>query len=91
MPISDFTYLVDLSKTIYPILKDRLNRQKLCVWVGGHTFYETKGYELDRIDDNSIDFIFLLDTLVRVNKKYLMSYFYHFRRVLKSECIPILN
>ena len=52
---------------------------------GGFKIYKTKGFELDGIDNKSIDFIFSMDTLVRVNKKFLNSYFDHFNRVLKSD------
>ena len=50
---------------------------------GRYTFYETKGYELDGIENDTVDFIISMDTLVRVNKKYLNSYFEQFNRVLK--------
>ena len=85
VPYAGFTHLVDLSKTILPVLKKRLSNSGGGGGVGLYSFYETKGYELDGIRDNSIDFIFSIDTLVRVNKKYLRSYFNHFRRVLKSD------
>ena len=52
---------------------------------GGWTFYETKGYELYGIDDGTFDFIFSMDTFVRVKKKFLMQYFKHFKRVLKND------
>ena len=80
VPCAEHSFLVDLSKDILPVLNDRLHE----VEGGGYTFYKTKGFELDGIDNNTIDFIFSMDTLVRVNKKYLSRYFEHFRRVLKS-------
>lgn len=37
-------------------------------------FYKTRGNELWGIEDNSIDFIFSMDALVRVKKKYIRAY-----------------
>jgi len=79
VPVADYTFLVDLSRSILPVLNEKLVPTK-----GKYTFYETKGYELDGIEDNSIQFIFSMDTLVRVNKNYINSYLKHFRRVLTS-------
>ena len=78
VPHANHSILVDLSKEILPELNERLQEvpEKF-------TFYETKGYELDGIENDTVDFIFSMDTLVRVNKKYLNSYFEHFNRVLK--------
>jgi len=68
--------LCDLSKDLVPLLERKFGESSF-------EFYETKGYELDGLSSNSVDFIFSMDTFVRVNKKYLKKYFKEFRRVLK--------
>lgn len=68
--------LCDLSKDIIPILENNFGK-------GNFDFYETKGYELRGIESNSIDFIFSMDTFVRVDKKHLKKYFLEFKRVLR--------
>jgi len=64
IPYAKHSYLVDLSKEILPVLQTRLLKKG-----GEYTFYETKGFELDGIADNSIDLIFSMDTLVRVKNR----------------------
>ncbi len=78
VPIAQHTFLVDLSKEILPALQNKLNNPER------YTFYETKGYELNGIEDASIDYIFSMDTLVRVNKRFLNLYFKEFKRVIKK-------
>jgi ubiquinone/menaquinone biosynthesis C-methylase UbiE len=80
VPVAKHTTLVDLSKDILPVLEKRIKK------VGGdYTFYETKGFELNGVADGTIDLIFSMDTLVRVNKKFLKKYFSEFRRILKMD------
>jgi SAM-dependent methyltransferase len=80
VPFASHSALADLSKEIMPVLQARLEKAG-----GVFTFYETKGYELNGIGDHTIDFIFSMDTLVRVNKRFLRQYFEHFKRVLKKD------
>jgi len=68
--------LVDLDKRIVPILEKRLE--------GCHfRFYQTKGYELDGVESNSIDFIFSMDALVRTPVWAICRYMKQFRRVIR--------
>lgn len=46
-------------------------------------FYLTRGNELRGIEDSSVDFVFSLDTLVRIPKKFIQRYFTETYRVLK--------
>ncbi len=78
VPIARKTILVDLDKSIIPLLTKRLGGSNF-------DFYETKGYELKGINNNSVDFIFSMDTLVRVKKSFIKKYFIEFSRVLKKE------
>lgn len=54
-------------------------------------FYLTKGDELHGIDDGTVDFVFSLDTLVRVPKKFIRRYFAEAYRVLKPGGIIFLH
>jgi len=47
------------------------------------TFYKTSGNELAGIRDHTVDFIFSMDTLVRVPKNFIFDYFKEFARVLE--------
>jgi ubiquinone/menaquinone biosynthesis C-methylase UbiE len=69
--------LVDLGDDLLPLLKKKLGDE--------FNFYKTKGNELSGVDENSIDLIFSMDSLVRVpNKSYISDYFSEFNRVLRS-------
>lgn len=81
VPNARHTFLVDLSKNILPVLLNKLNHPK----INKYTFYETKGDELKGIQDKSIDFIFCIDTLVRVSKQSIRKYFNEFNRILKND------
>ena len=76
--------LCDLSKDLVPIIEDNFGKDTFI-------FYETKGYELDGLGSDSVDFIFSMDTFVRVNKNYLKKYFKEFRRVLKTNGKMLLH
>ncbi len=80
VPNAKHTFLVDLSKDILPILLNKIKNSK-----NNFTFYETKGNELQGIDNKTIDFIFCIDTLVRVSKKSIKKYFFEFKRILKED------
>lgn len=42
------------------------------------------GYDLKEIEDNSVDFIFSMDSLVRSEKEIIQDYILEFKRVLKE-------
>tara|TARA_Y100001980_G_C14556640_1_gene349005 strand:- start:16248 stop:16946 length:699 start_codon:yes stop_codon:yes gene_type:complete len=88
IPKAMHTTLVDLSEDIIPILENRMKNVNVNK---KFTFYATKGYELDGVQDDTIDLIFSIDTLVRVKKRYLEKYFSEFRRVLKKDGKMILH
>jgi SAM-dependent methyltransferase len=76
-PHAKFITLVDLSDELLPTLKKK---------IGKFNFYKTKGDELLGINSNSIDFIFSMDSLVRVpNLNYLRNYFSEFKRILTPQ------
>jgi len=80
VPNAEHTFLVDLSEDIFPVLLNKFNNSSENI-----TFYETKGNELKGIGNKTIDFIFCIDTLVRVSKKSIRKYFFEFKRVLKKD------
>ena len=84
VPNARETILVDLDKSITPMLNKRLGNSN-------YFFYETKGYELKGIKDNSVDFIFSMDTLVRVRKNFIKKYFSEFNRVLRKDGMLLLH
>jgi len=77
LPNAKEAILVDLNKSIIPLLDKRLKNKN-------YIFYETKGFELEGIANNSVDFIFSMDTLVRVKKKFIKKYFIEFERIMNS-------
>lgn len=54
-------------------------------------FYISKGNELEGIESKSIDFIFCIDTLVRVEKKFIIDYIKEISRVLKDNGKAIIH
>lgn len=55
------------------------------------SFYITQGNELAGIAENSVDFVFSIDTLVRVEKESIQAYLYEIKRVLQPKGIAILH
>ena len=47
-------------------------------------FYVCEGNELNGVSNSSVDLIFTMDTLVRVEKEYIYDYFKEMHRVLKK-------
>tara|TARA_S200000501_G_C20682540_1_gene681429 strand:+ start:140 stop:829 length:690 start_codon:yes stop_codon:yes gene_type:complete len=80
VPNAKHTFLVDLSKDILPVLLKEIKSNR-----NNFTFYETKGNELQGISNKTIDFIFCIDTLVRVGRNSIRKYFSEFKRVLKED------
>ena len=71
--------LVDLNTQFFRYLRKRFrrNRRKL-------VFYETSGYELNGIDDDSIDFVFSFGTFVHIDPDGIDEYLSEIARVLRS-------
>jgi len=67
---------VDINENGFDYIKNKLPFENI-------SFYLSKGNELKGIESQSIDMIFSIDTLVRVNKKFINDYFSEFARVLK--------
>lgn len=76
MLLADEIICVDLNEIFFDYIKEKIHSDKL-------TFYMTAGYELLNIKDKSVDLIFSMDTLVRVSRDNIKSYFKEFARVLK--------
>lgn len=68
--------LVDLDEFCFKWLRPKLKHNDV-------TFYKTKGNEVAGIEKGSIDFIFSVDTFVRVPKKAIFNYFKDFAKVLR--------
>ena len=74
----DVVHLIDLNDKLLPILEKKFGNN--------FKFHTTKGNELKQLLDDSIELIFSMDSLVRVpSKKYILDYFYEFKRVLKKQ------
>ena len=79
-------YLLNAKKVICVDMYD-LSRKKIMKRYDNPlnvVFYRTKGYELSGIPSDSVDFIFSVDTLMRLEKKNYEMYFKEFSRVLKG-------
>lgn len=70
-------HLTDLTDQLKGILSEKLG-QKM-----GY-FHKTKGDELSGFADETIDFIFSMDSLVRAPKKSIFNYFSEFYRTLNK-------
>jgi ubiquinone/menaquinone biosynthesis C-methylase UbiE len=74
----DEVHLMDLNDKLLPILQKKFGNK--------FTFHTTNGNELKSLDDDSIELIFSMDSLVRVpNKEYILDYLNEFKRVLKKQ------
>ena len=71
--------LVDLNKQFFRYLRKRFRKQRRKL-----TFYETSGYELEDIDDGSIDFVFSFGTFVHIDAEDIDEYLGEISRVLRS-------
>ena len=65
------SYFIAYIKKLFPDSIDKL------------TFYVSEGNELNGVIDSSVDLIFTMDTLVRVEKEYIYDYFKEMKRVLR--------
>jgi len=73
------SYFIDIIKQRYKSFLNKIN------------FYISKGNELEKIKNNSIDFIFCIDTLVRVEKEFIFDYIKEFSRVLTKDGKAIIH
>ncbi|NQT24633.1 class I SAM-dependent methyltransferase [candidate division KSB1 bacterium] len=64
-------YFISYIKKLFPESIDKLD------------FYISEGNELKGVIDSSVDLIFTMDTLVRVDKDYIYDYFSEMKRVLR--------
>ena len=70
--------LVDLNKQFFRYLRKRFRRHKTKL-----RFYQTSGYELEDIDDGSIDFVFSFGTFVHIDAEGIDEYLGEIARVLR--------
>jgi len=77
---------VDINKYFIEIIKKRFEDFNAKI-----EFYVSSGNELDGIKEDSIDLIFCMDTLVRVEKGYIFDYIREISRVLKKEGKAIIH
>lgn len=69
---------VDIIKESLEYLRNKFNQ------INNIEYYLTSGNELTGINSDSVDLIFLMDTLTRTEKKNISAYFSEFTRVLKT-------
>lgn len=55
------------------------------------SFYVTKGNELTGIHNNSVDLVFCIDTLVRVEKHFIQDYLIEIHRVLNDKGTALIH
>jgi SAM-dependent methyltransferase len=67
---------VDVMMEGFDLIKERCPVDKI-------TFYQTEGNELRGIDSNSVDIIFSIHSLMRIDRNDLEKYFLEFKRILK--------
>ncbi|WP_321312870.1 class I SAM-dependent methyltransferase [Halarcobacter sp.] len=79
-------YCVDINKYFIDVIKKRFSER-----ANKFKFYISKGNELNGIKNNSIDLVFCMDTLVRVEKKYIFDYIKEISRILKLSGQAILH
>jgi SAM-dependent methyltransferase len=70
---------VDINNLFIDVIKERFPDQQHKL-----AFYISQGNELDGIASNSIDTIFCMDTLVRVEKQYIFDYIAEINRILTT-------
>lgn len=68
----------DISTEGYDSIKKHLSHDNM-------SFYLTKGYELQGIENNSVDMVFCMDTLVRSEPGIVQDYLHEIKRVLADE------
>jgi ubiquinone/menaquinone biosynthesis C-methylase UbiE len=77
---------VDINNFFIKAIKQRFNN-----FLNKFEFYISKGNELNGIESNSIDIVFCMDTLVRVEKEYIFEYLKEISRVLKPDAKAIIH
>jgi SAM-dependent methyltransferase len=70
--------LVELNPQFFRYLRKRFRKQRHKL-----RFYRTSGYELDEIDDGSVDFVFSFGTFVHIDPPGIDEYLGEIRRVLR--------
>jgi ubiquinone/menaquinone biosynthesis C-methylase UbiE len=70
--------LVELNTQFFRYLRKRFRKHKRKL-----TFYETSGFELEGIDDGSIDFVFSFGTFVHIDPEGIDDYLGEIARVLR--------
>ena len=76
----------DLIDNNFSMIQERFKEEKFDL-----SFYLTEGNELSGIEDESVDFIFSIDSLVRCDGNILKEYFKEFSRVLKPNGKVIIH
>ena len=71
--------LVELNAQFFPYLRRRFRKQRRKL-----RFYETSGFELNGIEDGSVDFAFSFGTFVHIEAEGIDEYLGEITRVLRS-------
>ena len=78
--------LVDICSEFFPYLSARF-KDSSCKF----QFYQTKGYELDSIESDSIDFLFSFDAFVHIEPKGIYKYLKSIQRILKKGSVSVIH
>ena len=77
---------VDLNREFFPYIEGRYPEAR-----GKIRFYETSGYELDGIDDASVDFVFSFGTFVHIDPDGIDAYLAQIHRVLRPGGVATIH
>lgn len=77
---------VDINSYFIEFIKEKFKSN-----INKFHFYISKGNELEGIVDNSIDLVFCMDTLVRVEKEFIFDYLKEISRVLTKNGKAIIH
>ncbi len=78
--------LVELNPDFFQYLKTRFNKH-----IDKLEFYQTSGYEVDKIDDNSVNSVFSFGTFVHIDPEGINQYLAQIRRVLTPSGIAVIQ
>jgi SAM-dependent methyltransferase len=85
-------YLVPAGKVICVDISPGFFEHLRATFPAAHfEFYQSRGYELAGVSNNSVDFVFTFGTFVHIEPDGIMEYLIHIRRVLKPGGIAVVH
>ncbi len=79
-------FLVELTPEFFPCLEERFPEHK-----HKFVFYQTSGYEMNRIEPGSIDFLFTFGTFVHIDPEGIEQYLGEIKKVLKPGAVAVVQ